>query len=192
MFLPISQQGILVWTIEPYTIGKGALKHRSPKITFIFPRNTIGYFWPSLCLRKRIFHWQNLCLHVVCSLLSALQHLAGATQLRPAESPMDSETEQCTWGWKPGAWAAQGQSYFLTPHICLFGWAFRHAKHRGKYSQHIAVWHWGLEPGLPGSPSSVLQLPYSQWLDTTQRYYFPRKHLETCLSWKYNGIVTFG
>lgn len=72
MFLSISQQGIRVWTIEPCIIGKRALKHQSPKPTFILPCNTKECFWPSLHLGKGINHRQNLCLHTGMSLLLAV------------------------------------------------------------------------------------------------------------------------
>lgn len=118
MFLPISQQGILVWTIEPYIIGKRPLKHQSPKPTFTLSCNAMGYFWPSLRLGKGIIRWQNLRPHVGRRLHPRC--LRGSVRMGPPGRDVGRvllivRQRNARGTGKPGPPAAQVQSCFLTP-----------------------------------------------------------------------------
>lgn len=168
MFLPISQHGILVWTIEPRVIGKWALEHQSPKTAFILPCNTTGYFG-LLCI------WGK-----GCNSLTKPEPACGIV----ARSGLLSSA----WHWALGAPAGQG-----TAAPCPLHWALGCVLQQ--VASVPSTVPGTLRAGSsPGSPSSVPQPGCAQCLNTTQpcHQHFPRKHWETALSWNYNGNGTLG
>lgn len=170
MFLPISQHGILVWTIEPRVIGKRALEHQSPKTTFILlcktPRVLLAFFG-----ERDIIHWQNLSLPVGMWLfLSCPAQWAAPGTGAPQQARTELLPAPCIC-----ALRCVTQQVAGVPSTCPWdteGWILAFlAVPAACYSQDV----------LSGCTA---HRPCQQ--------HFPRKHWETTLSWNYNGNIMLG